>query len=145
MNELIKPSDESLDMVREWLHQHVHPESIEYTPAKDFLHFALPVAEVERLLKTKYSTYRHEDGTELVRTSEWSLPLHLHEHVTAVQPTTSFLRPLAQAKTAMLVPGTEGMRLGSSIQLADGEVATIAKACNASSVTPDCLRTLYGT
>lgn len=145
VNELIKPSDESLALVREWLHQRVDPDSIQYTPAKDFLTISLPVAEVEDLLKTRYSTYQHDDGSKLVRTSDWSLPLHLHEHITAVQPTTSFLRPLAQAKTAMLVPGTEGMNLVNSFQAIDEAAPSVAKVCNQSSVTPNCLRTLYHT
>ena len=144
VNELIRPSDESLALVLEWLREHVDPQSIEYSAAKDFLFFTLPVVDIERLLNTKYSIYRHADGSELVRTPEWSLPLHLHEHVTVVQPTTSFLRPLAQAKTSMLVPGTEGLVL-EPVQLADHEPPTVAKVCNHSSVTPDCLRTLYGT
>ena len=126
----------------DWLHQHVDAEAVEYTPAKDFLTFTLPVADVERLLKTKYSTYQHSDGFEMVRTPEWSLPLHLHEHVTTIQPTNSFLRPLAQAKTYMTVPGAKPVAVAPQSK---GESLTVAKACNASSVTPDCLRTLYGT
>jgi tripeptidyl-peptidase I len=131
-------------LVLEWLHEHVDAQSIEYAPAKDFLSFTLPVVDIERLLNAQYSVYRHADGSELVRTPEWSLPLHLHEHITVVQPTTSFLRPLPQAKTSMIVPGTEGLVL-EPIQLAENETPTVAKVCNHSGITPDCLRTLYGT
>lgn len=104
----------------------------------------MPVSEIERLLNTKYSVYRHTDESELIRTSEWSLPLHLHKHVTTVQPTTSFFRPMAQVKTSMIVPGTEGLVI-EPLQLAENEISTVSKVCNHSSVTPDCLRTLYGT
>jgi tripeptidyl-peptidase-1 len=44
--------------------------------------------------------YVHNDGSTLVRTSEWSLPEHLHNHVDLVQPTTSFFRNSKQAVNA---------------------------------------------
>lgn len=141
MNELVRPSENALSLVREWLHEHVDPEGISYSPANDFLSFSLPVAEAEKLLDTKYSVYRHTDGSTLVRTTEWSLPLHLHEHVEAVQPTTAFLRAIPQSKTFMTVPDA----VIDTAPVTDVENPTVDKACNASSVTPLCLRTLYGT
>lgn len=141
VNDLVKPCDVSLELVREWLHEHVDPKEIEYSGANDFLSFSIPVAKAERLLDTKYSVYRHVDGFDLVRTEEWKLPLHLHEHVTAIQPTTSFLRPLAQRSTLLTTPEMD-------LQVKpyeDIENPTIETACNASSVTPLCLRTLYET
>ncbi|KAF2466926.1 subtilisin-like protein [Lindgomyces ingoldianus] len=140
VNELVKPKDESLELVQEWLHQHVDPKNINYSPARDFLTFILPVAKVERLLETKYSVYRHVDGSTIIRTPEWKLPLHLHDHVTAIQPTTSFIRAVPQSKTYLNVPGTVGHPLpyGPSN-------GTVDQVCNTRAVTPLCLRTLYGT
>lgn len=141
VNEYVKPSDESLDLVREWLHEHVDAESIEYSPASDFMSFTLPISEVEKLLETKYSIYRHTDGSTITRTPEWKLPLHLHSHITAIQPTTSFFRTVPQSKTFLSVPG--GIALPEPYQPVENP--TVDKVCNTSGVTPLCLRTLYET
>lgn len=146
VNELVKPTDETLELVQEWLHQHVHPDDIEYSSANDYLYFVMPVADIERLLDTQFSHYVHEDGTELMRTTQWSLPLHLHEHISTIQPTTSFLRPRAQFNKAgaMIVPGTKGLKV-SEPNLKPNELAEISKVCDHGSITPNCLRALYGT
>ncbi|KAF2439621.1 subtilisin-like protein [Karstenula rhodostoma CBS 690.94] len=141
VNDLVKPADESTDLVREWLHEHVSPEHIESSPAGDFLSFTLPIAKIEEMLQTNYSIYQHEDGTNLVRTHEWSLPLHLHEHISAVQPTTAFIRTFPQAKTYVSVPGKAEV---PTVQTYGGK-PTVEKVCDTAGVTPLCLRTLYGT
>ena len=48
------------------------------------------IAEAERLLDTQYNIYKHKDGTRLARTTSWSLPADLHQHIKTIQPTTSF-------------------------------------------------------
>lgn len=140
VNELVKPSDESIDLVHDWLREHIDLKSIEYSPARDFMTFVLPVKEIETLLRTKYSTYRHEDGSTIVRTPEWKLPLHLHEHITAIQPTTSFFRSVPQAKTYLAVPGA-----ASHSSLNQPTSGTVDQVCDTGAVTPLCLRTLYET
>lgn len=140
VNELVKPKDESTELVREWLYKHVSPERIHASLAGDFLTVTLPVAKIEEMLQTNYSVYKHEDGSKLVRTHEWSLPLHLHEHITAVQPTTAFIRTVPQAKTYLNVPGTPSSPMVHA--LVNGSVDQV---CNTAAVTPQCLRTLYGT
>lgn len=142
VNDLVKPTDESTDMAREWLHEHVAPEHVEASPAGDFLSFTLPIAKIEEMLQTNYSIYQHEDGSTLVRTHEWSLPLHLHEHIVAVQPTTAFIRSVPQAKTYVSVPGNAAY--DPTAQDYNGK-PTVDKVCDTAGVTPLCLRTLYGT
>jgi tripeptidyl-peptidase-1 len=95
VNDLIKPTDEALDLVHEWL-QLNGMDSLKYSPSKDWIEAWVPVESAERLLDTEYYVFEHEDGTQLVRTPEWSLPLHLHEHVDTIQPTTSFFRSSPQ-------------------------------------------------
>ncbi|KAJ4287152.1 hypothetical protein N0V90_012550 [Kalmusia sp. IMI 367209] len=144
INELVKPNNETRDLVREWLHEHILPEHIESTPAEDFLTFTLPVAKVEKLLDTKYAVYRHTDGSKLVRTLEWKLPLHLHEHINAIQPTTSFLRTKPQANTFVEVPDSE--RTFTKEQSFDkSKRPTVDTVCDVGGITPLCLRTLYET
>ena len=143
VNQLLSPSSESLALVQEWLHAHVNPEEITYSPAKDFLSITLPVAKVEELLETKYSVYRHTDGSKLVRTPQWKLPLHLHAHVTTVQPTTSFLKMLNKRK--MLVGKVQPEKITKTKAMAKRGSGEVAEVCDAHGVTLLCLRTLYET
>ncbi|KAF4546234.1 Tripeptidyl-peptidase 1 precursor protein [Lasiodiplodia theobromae] len=140
VNDLVKPSDEALKAVHEWLGESgVDVSALRYSPAQDWIDVTLPVADVEALLDTEYSVYQHEDGSRLIRTSKWSLPQHLHEHIDAIQPTTSFMRTGAQASNALeLAPWV-------SASYTPPTNSTIAKVCNVSSVTPECFQNLYST
>jgi len=90
VNDLVKPTNDTLAQVHGWLREHVDLSTAEYSPANDSLKFTLPVAAVETMLATKYGVYRHEDGSKLVQAPKWAIPQHLHEHITTVQPTTFF-------------------------------------------------------
>jgi tripeptidyl-peptidase I len=138
VNELVKPKTESLDLVEEWLSVN-GIEDLHYTAAQDWIEVLLPIETAERLLDTEYYVFEHEDGTEVVRTPKWSLPMHLHEHIDAIQPTTSFFRARAQS--------TEYLELEAwtDPNYTPPSNATISAACNISSVSPDCFMTLYGT
>src|ERR1700761_9057550 len=102
MNELVKPSDESLGLIRNWLQKNgVQLEQLQYSAAKDWIDISLPIKTVESLLKTEYQVFEHDDGTRLVRTLNWSLPQNLHDHIDTIQPTTSFFRYSPQKSTAI--------------------------------------------
>ncbi|PQE10630.1 tripeptidyl-peptidase 1 precursor protein [Rutstroemia sp. NJR-2017a WRK4] len=147
VNELIKPADETIQLVHEWLEDNdVEVGALSYTPAKDWIQLTLPISEVERLLDTEYSIYGHEDGEYVVRTPQWSLPVHLHEHIETIQPTTSFFRPRPQAKAMKKVEEVAQYQALPPAAYTPPTVGqTAADVCNVSAVTPDCLRTLYGT
>lgn len=97
VHDLVAPADETVDAVRDWLLEH-DISDIGLSPAKDWIHIVVPIGKAEELLRTKYSNFINEDGHSISRAPEWSLPLHLHEHVDVVQPTTSFFRPKAEIK-----------------------------------------------
>ncbi|KAF1984382.1 tripeptidyl peptidase-like protein [Aulographum hederae CBS 113979] len=147
VNELVKPSKNALAGVNEWLSDcGVKSHQMKYSAAKDWIKVTLPVSEVEKILDTEYSVYKHEDGTHVVRTPEWSVPRHLHEHVRTIQPTTSFLR--LNAKKTNFVP----VKIAADFQplrsfAADpnnaGKTPTVADVCRTNGVTSECLRTLY--
>lgn len=138
VRELVKPSDESLNLVHEWLDAHGVTPS-EYSSAKDWVKVTLPISVAERLLDTEYHTYEHTDGSLIVRTPKWSLPFHLHEHIDTVQPTTSFFRARANKQDYDDAP----VYL-SSLSSAPSDEG-LGKVCNVSSVTPECFETLYST
>jgi tripeptidyl-peptidase I len=137
VNELIRPADETLDLVHEWLFANGINE-LNYSPAGDWINVYLPVEQAERLLDTEYSIYRHEDGTTLVRTEKWALPQHLHGLIDTIQPTTSFLRSKPQANEYAQIDARN-----SPPAYTPPSNETIAKVCNLSLVTLDCFRTLY--
>ncbi|KIW05707.1 uncharacterized protein PV09_03567 [Verruconis gallopava] len=149
VRDFIRPTDETSDLVHEWLAEHGHVASLQYSPAKDWITLTLPVFEAERLLDTRYSVFRHIDGSELIRAPQWSLPAHLHDHVDTIQPTTSFFRFQRQAVQWLqspVMPAAEfDIKPQSAIAATGLSVSAIEKVCNASNITPECLSTLYGT
>ena len=146
---MVQPSEDALEAVHHWLEEHgITTDHLTYTPAKDWMKLSLPVSAVEKLLGTEYSVWEHSDGSTLARTESWSLPLHIHEHISTIQPTNSWARLTASKQVveiekrsshAIEAPALsfEGYPLPSSPE--------IAAVCNFTAVSPDCLRTLYGT
>lgn len=154
MNELIKPTDDTLSQVHDWLLKNgIHRVKLSYNGAKDWIKVSLPISAVERLLDTEYSVYEHQDGDRLARTPTWSLPAHLHEHIETIQPTNSFFRPTSRRKTLKTVRPLREIIEGSPREFPNQDFTAspysteigVAKACNPSGITPLCLRTLYGT
>ncbi|RDL38636.1 Tripeptidyl peptidase [Venustampulla echinocandica] len=149
VNDLTKPSDDTWDLVHDWLLGNgIHPSRLQYNPAKDWISVSLPINAVESLLDTKYSVFGHEDGDYLVRTPEWSLPQHLHKHIDVVQPTNSFFRPQKlgrMLKTVEEISEKQWHPLPSPSPPKYTPGGDAVSVCNTSAVTPLCLRTLYGT
>lgn len=114
---LVAPSEESTNLVEEWLRDHGIAEW-RRNGAGDVIHCAMEIGKAEELLNTTYSTFRHveDEGVEVQRAMEWSLPEFLHDHVELVQPTTSFFRPR----------GEERIRGGSSGGGGGGEEIVMA-------------------
>jgi tripeptidyl-peptidase-1 len=142
--ELVKPTDDALDLVHDWLFEHgIEASDLSYSPAKDWIKVSLPVSEAESLLDTEYSIFEHEQGGQIVRTPEWSLPKHLHEHIDVIQPTTSFFRPIPMRSTVKTDLNQGNWKPPKPIIYPIN--ATLSEVCNETAVSPLCLRTLYGT
>lgn len=157
VNDLTKPHETTSSLVHDWLQEYgIDTDRLSYSGAKDWIHISMPVSEVENLLSTKYSVFKHEDdGSHLVRTDSYSLPRHLHEHIDMIAPTNSFFRATPKLKFSkrssdaipvMADDASHVMRFtpGDDVQIQD-TAQTVQQACNFSAVTPKCLRTLYGT
>jgi tripeptidyl-peptidase-1 len=148
VDELIAPDPDASKLVQEWLENHgIEEKDCQFSGARDYISTTLTVEQVEKLLEAEYSIYEHEDGTRLVRTSEWSLPEHLHKHISTIQPTTAFIRAnphgIAAKRSTDLKP-VPGHFVPPAKMLGDN-LTGIAAVCNFSAVTPTCLRTLYDT
>ncbi|KXT00433.1 hypothetical protein AC578_1921 [Pseudocercospora eumusae] len=159
VQDIVRPSQESQDLVKSWLED--HGMSGHCNPANDFIHVATSIEKAEALLNTTYSKFQHEDGTVLDRAPEWSLPLHLHEHIDIVQPTNSFFRT-KRAAVGITLPMLDDTQYSDTWYMTEGPGAykpppgygpggsgngagPISQICNISFTTPDCIRTLYGT
>ncbi|KXT05292.1 hypothetical protein AC578_10950 [Pseudocercospora eumusae] len=197
---IVAPSNETLEAVQSWLSDHGITDWI-HNDAKDMIHCSLSIEKAESLLDTEYHAFKHEDGTEINRAPEWSLPEYLHDHIDIVQPTTSFFHPQkevmedgqpwesmsywqSQNKPGMFgefatekcknspgnpntgggyqVPQTDAQQDASrepggdavddhndmGIPLLPGHQAVggdISQVCETEFVTPQCIRTFYGT
>jgi tripeptidyl-peptidase I len=131
--------------VHAWLAENGIPKArCGYSAAKDWVNVKLNVADAEKLFDTEFSVFQHEDGTQLIRTLEWSIPASLHSHVSTIQPTNSFLRarPNAVHVRPYHIDSAGHFPWKSSPPPPTGNVSAV---CNATQITPTCLRTLYGT
>lgn len=139
VHELTKPTDETLDLVHEWLAA-AGISNLKYSPAKDWINIYIDVESAEELLDTEYSVYKHEDGSSMVRTEKWSLPSHLHDRIDTIQPTTSFMRSKGQS-----VDHIQFSEPWTPPRYKAPTEGAIAKVCQLFPVTIECFRTLYST
>ena len=85
------------------------------------------------MLSTTYSIYHDSvSGTTIPRTSQYSIPLLLHDHINTIQPTTAFqLRKLG--------PKSSRKSTSSSTR----SVTKRQSNCDPNSVTPSCIQSYY--
>jgi tripeptidyl-peptidase I len=152
VNELAKPNPEALKSVHDWLAAYGYTEDrLIHNAAKDWIKLSVSVKDAEALLHTNYSIFKHKDGTELIRTPQWSLPKDLHQHVVAIQPTNSFLRKAPQYHNHQsLKPYNPTLEIVQQVKIAMEDTPSLAKAalkevCNIDRITTACLRRLYNT
>ncbi|RDB20083.1 Tripeptidyl-peptidase sed3 [Hypsizygus marmoreus] len=139
---LVAPHQESLDVVDEWLKSHdIKEGELVRSPAKDWVTLKIPVSLAEKMLDTTYSVWKHvESGDELVRTTSYSLPENIHEHVDVVQPTTMFGQFKRFKSTISWPEDSETPPQLKAVATASG--VTVDPSCN-STITIKCLQQLY--
>lgn len=149
MNELIKPSEDALKDLHNWLSHDIDRAQLSYSTTRDWIKIHLFISNIERLLYTQYSSYEHQDGPQLVRAIAWSLLSHLHEHIEIVQPTNPFIRPRPHRTSLDIVQHDIEIRAESCPHQKkvpkDSKDVELVQVCDTTSVTSNCLRTLYGT
>jgi tripeptidyl-peptidase-1 len=138
--------------VVEWLkNSGVNGSLLAFTASQDWISVTLPISTIENLLQTEYHIFQDED-VFAVRAPEWSLPEHLHDHIECIQPTSSFFQASALAQKRNLQftdferpENSEDFHTSTQITSLPALGLERRQVCNASDVTPLCLRTLYGT
>ncbi|KAF7983296.1 hypothetical protein HWV62_22961 [Athelia sp. TMB] len=141
---IVAPHDESIDLVNAWLASHGIAESdVTRSPAKDWAYIKVPVSKAEDMLDTKYHIWSHvESGDAAVRTTEYSLPEHLHEHIDLVQPTTLFARFKGMRSTLNIGSTAPAPTVQATGTISAGNGITVDASCN-QTITVDCLKQIY--
>ncbi|KAK0230450.1 tripeptidyl peptidase A [Armillaria fumosa] len=144
VEDLVAPRPESLAAVDAWLLSYGLSENdYVHSPAKDWLTVKIPVSLAEKMLDTKYHVWRHVDSGEyIVRTTSYSLPSHLHDHIELIQPTTIFSRMKGFRSTihGLNDPLPPANFNGTTADLGSG--TTIDNSCKYA-ITLNCLKQLY--
>ncbi|KAF1992112.1 subtilisin-like protein [Aulographum hederae CBS 113979] len=161
--ETFAPSDDTIQRVRNWLTASgVEEDRISLTKGKNWIHVKSTVDEAERLLKTQYYIYEHdESGQPHVGCDKYySLPYDVSPHVDLVMPTLHFdakvmSREQYLTKRSDRIPITPGKPKEKSIgkgyhrvspkqgaTLASGALADDLALCD-QQIVPACLRSLY--
>lgn len=136
-----------MDLVEAWLlHHGVERNAIGRNGAGDWLTLSIPVSLAEMMLDAKYSVFRNPvTDSYVVRTTEYSLPAELHEHVQVIAPTTYFGGMRAMRATshlsldAPLISPAEADAQRNAL-----DVVSAPPSC-ATTITPACLKALYNT
>ncbi|KAK1142691.1 Tripeptidyl-peptidase sed2 [Aspergillus melleus] len=126
----VRPSAGALDPVLFWLaSEDVPPETLDIHG--NWITFTVPLYQAEALLKTRfYNFYNRVTGAMVIRTLEYSVPEEIYPFVQLVQPTTRFGRLVSQTEMPQFQPTAATFE-------------ELSANCS-TSITPDCLRELYG-
>lgn len=128
---LLEPGSEATTAVLQWL-ETSGIRSADISSNGDWIHFVAPISQVEALLDTKFHLYSNSYNSERkVRTTQYSVPDHLHRYIDMVQPTTRFGQVRPQTK-----------RLFDAQYLGKAHTGLNTTTCN-STITPSCLKSLY--
>ena len=86
-----KPNENSLRLVKLWLAAHGLAEHAISHPTPDWLEVSVPITKAEKMLSAQYSMFYDSVSDVFVpRTTEYSIPKILREHIDIIQPTTAF-------------------------------------------------------
>lgn len=142
VDELVAPGSATVKSLEAWLTYHnIDPDrSLSRTDAGDWVTVTIPIGKAEEMLDTKYGVYKHiGSGETIVRTTTYSLPSVLHEHVSVITPTTYFGTTRTMMSHVFSQRPAEKWDPTSRIASAqDGVPASCVE-----DITPSCLFALY--
>ncbi|KAK1968696.1 Pro-kumamolisin [Colletotrichum sublineola] len=93
------PSQEAIALVIEWLESEgIQRSRIKLSKARNWVQFNGTVGELERLLKTEYHAYKHEQGHMHVACDRYHVPEHLAEHIDIITPSVHFDQRIGQQR-----------------------------------------------
>ena len=116
IHDLFAPNDESVTIVKDWLHgSGIEPARISQSANKQWLQLDATVAEIENLIQTEYYHYEHvQTGKSNIGCDAYHLPDHVTKHVDYVTPGLKLLTPSRPRDG--IAKRTFGITEGSGIQ-----------------------------
>lgn len=101
-----------------------------------------PVWQARQLLKADLGVYEHKDtGILAIRAEQYSIPMHINDHLDYVGPLTMFTHPQSQAFTTSV---SGSYKAATSNQTShNGKQSNVPASCNPELVTSQCMREFY--
>jgi tripeptidyl-peptidase-1 len=133
--------------VESWLSHHdlLHDPDCQLTRSSsgDWISLYVPVGQLEQMLGAKYHVYKHSTTeTTVIRTTSYSLPSIIYDHVTVVTPSTYFGRPMPFHQHSFVQNEPAGGATNLVIGSTNGVNPPVSPTCN-DQITPSCLKALY--
>jgi tripeptidyl-peptidase-1 len=95
-------------------------------------------------MQQTYHVWKHiESGESIVRTTIYSLPGNLHDHIDVIQPTTSFAH-LKNFRSNSHWENMNDRKIDELLNSISGPLGEVNGTCN-STITIACIQQLYGT
>ncbi|KAI0399066.1 peptidase S8/S53 domain-containing protein [Xylaria palmicola] len=135
------PSEEALSDTVQWLRQMgVSSKRIAPSAGRNWVKVKSTVAEAEKLLDTKYSVYRDDEGTMLLACESYALPTGVQRHVDFVSPTIQF-----DSRTGVVSKKTAKREtIRPKFKPVHGHPKPLGLDNCSELTTPACLRAMYG-
>ncbi|KAF3102496.1 hypothetical protein TWF569_009736 [Orbilia oligospora] len=138
IDDILRPHEDTAAAVRSWLESKGFEKDLSFK--NDWIVVSTTIGKAESLLDAKYKVFQNsETGKNVVRTLSYSVPHNLHSSVTLIQPTTLFGSTSAMKSTILKVEDPSVLK---TTFLSKPKLEGIDAACQ-SSITPDCLASLY--
>ena len=146
---LVAPHPDTVDLVDSWLSAHgVDTSSAQRENGGSWVTVTVTIEQASRLLNATYYVYRHPQAEDyVVRTTSYSLPRILHDHIGVVTPTTYFGTMRSMRATHFVQDDIKAIEDDIAVAglLTDPtSLATVPSSCS-TTITPACLRALYNT
>ncbi|KAE8154001.1 subtilisin-like protein [Aspergillus avenaceus] len=130
VRDFLRPSELALHKVLYWLEAAQVPAQLIEIHA-DWITFTVPVDQAQEMLKTRFYNFEHtRTKAKVIRTMRYSVPKQVQPYILMIQPTTRFGHLVSHVTPPII----------------DSVLATpkdLSANCS-STVTPYCLRELYG-
>ena len=139
---MLQPASETIRKTKQWLSDSGIPAD-NVSLDGDVIYVDTTLKDAEDLLQTKYRTYRDvNSGMLKTRALKYGIPVELRGHIDTIQPTTMFgsVRAMKSSLHGSHLAENKGYVVKAD---AGSDSELVAASCN-TSITPDCLRELYG-
>ncbi|KAK7026073.1 hypothetical protein VNI00_015719 [Paramarasmius palmivorus] len=141
------PTTETFRVIESWLTMHggITADRIQISRSRGWVELNVTVEEAEKLMKTEYHIYTHEDGTQQIACTSYHLPQNVIPHVQVVTPTVHFNSVL---KSRSRLPSKQNGQTGADSvhPVYHSNVQTLyhgLEYCH-DQISPACLKELYG-